>query len=115
VGRMRQGSVIVDLAAETGGNCELTVPGEVVQRDGVTIIGYLNLPSLVPVHASQMFAHNIQNLLKLLIGKEGEFAPDYNDEVVSGPEGKGALITRDGEIVHAQSRERLGLVGVAAG
>ncbi|HEX5498935.1 MAG TPA: Re/Si-specific NAD(P)(+) transhydrogenase subunit alpha, partial [Thermomicrobiales bacterium] len=81
VGRMRQGSVIVDLAAETGGNCELTVPGEVVQREGVTIIGLLNLPSLVPVHASQMFAKNIQNLLALLV-VNGEYAPDYNDEVV---------------------------------
>jgi NAD(P) transhydrogenase subunit alpha len=114
VGRMRQGSVIVDLAAETGGNCELTVPGEVVHREGVTIIGLLNLPSLVPVHASQMFAKNIQNLLALLV-VNGEYAPDYNDEVVSGPEGKGALITRDGDIVNAATRERLGPVAAAAG
>jgi proton-translocating NAD(P)+ transhydrogenase subunit alpha len=109
VGRMRHGSVIVDLAAETGGNCELTVPGEVVQRDGVTIIGLLNLPSLVPVHASQMYAKNVQNLLALMVSK-GQFAPDYADEIVAG-----TCITRDGEIVHAGTRERLGLAAAAAG
>jgi NAD(P) transhydrogenase subunit alpha len=101
--------VIVDLAAETGGNCELTVPGEVVQRDGVTIIGLLNLPSLVPVHASQMYAKNVQNLLALMVSK-GQFAPDYADEIVAG-----TCITRDGEIVHAGTRERLGLAAAAAG
>jgi proton-translocating NAD(P)+ transhydrogenase subunit alpha len=109
VGRMRHGSVIVDLAAETGGNCELTVPGEVVQREGVTIIGLLNLPSLVPVHASQMYAKNIQNLLALLVAK-GQFAPDYADEIVAG-----TCITRDGDIVHVATRERLGLAAAAAG
>jgi NAD(P) transhydrogenase subunit alpha len=103
VGRMRAGSVIVDLAAETGGNCELTVPGEVAVREGVTIVGLLNLPSSMPVHASQMYSKNIQNLLELLV-KQGRYAPDDSDEVV-----KGTRVTLGGEIVHAATRERLGL------
>lgn len=107
VGKMRPGSVIVDLAAETGGNCELTVPGETVVRDGVTIIGQLNLPSTMSVHASQMYAKNVQNLLELLV-KKGEFAPDYNDDIVAG-----TLITRNGEIVHQGTRERMGITAPA--
>ena len=103
VGRMRAGSVIVDLAAETGGNCELTVPGEVAVREGVTIVGLLNLPSSMPVHASQMYAKNIQNLLELLV-KGGRYAPDDSDEVV-----RGTRVTLGGEVVHAATRERLGL------
>jgi H+-translocating NAD(P) transhydrogenase subunit alpha len=109
VGRMRDGSVIVDLAAETGGNCELTVPGEVVVREGVTIVGTLNLPSTMPVHASQMYSKNLQNLLELMV-KEGQFTPDFADEVVAG-----TLITRNGEVVHGPTREKLGLVAAAAG
>jgi NAD(P) transhydrogenase subunit alpha len=103
VGRMRAGSVIVDLAAETGGNCELTVPGEVAVREGVTIVGLLNLPSSMPVHASQMYSKNIQNLLELLV-KGGRYAPDDSDEVV-----KGTRVTLGGEVVHPAARERLGL------
>ena len=105
VAAMRPGSVIVDLAAETGGNCELTEPGAIVVREGVTLIGTLNLPSLMPVHASQMYAKNVQNLLDLLL-KQGTFAPDYGDDIVAG-----TCITRDGEIVHAGTRERMGLAG----
>ncbi|MBW3631784.1 MAG: Re/Si-specific NAD(P)(+) transhydrogenase subunit alpha [Chloroflexi bacterium] len=101
VERMRPGSVIVDLAAETGGNVELTRAGENVEHNGVTIMGQLNLPSTMPVHASQMYAKNIQNLLDLLI-KGGAFAPDYEDEIV-----KGTVITRNGEIVHEMTRQRL--------
>jgi NAD(P) transhydrogenase subunit alpha len=90
---MRPGSVIVDLAAETGGNCELTVPGEVVVRDGVTIVGTLNLPSTMPLHASQMYARNITNLLTLIV-KDGELALDFEDEIVAD-----ACITHDGAVV----------------
>ncbi len=108
VERMRPGSVIVDLAAETGGNCELTTPGEVVEHNGVTIIGLLNLPSMMPVHASQMYAKNVQNLLELLV-KQGSFQPDYTDDIVAG-----TCITRDGNIVHQATNERLGLSSAPA-
>jgi NAD(P) transhydrogenase subunit alpha len=77
---MRRGSIIVDLAAEAGGNCELTVPGEDVVREGVTIVGSTNLPSLVPVHASQLYARNVQALLTHL-APEGELALDWDDEI----------------------------------
>ena len=77
---MRPGSVIVDLAAESGGNCELTVPGEVVERHNVTIDGRLNWPSAMPAHASQMFSRNVQALLQHLV-KEGELVLDFEDEI----------------------------------
>jgi NAD(P) transhydrogenase subunit alpha len=80
---MRDGSVIVDLAAEAGGNAELTVPGEEVVRDGVTIVGLTNLPSTVPVHASQLYARNVQALLTHL-APDGELALDWDDEITSG-------------------------------
>ena len=64
VARMRPGSVIVDLAAEAGGNCELTEPGEIVERDGVTLVGLTNLPSTMPFHASQLYARNVSALLR---------------------------------------------------
>ena len=107
VERMRPGSVIVDLAAETGGNVELTRAGENVEHNGVIIMGQLNLPSTMPVHASQMYAKNIQNLLDLLI-KGGQFDPDYEDEIV-----KGTVITRGGEVVHEMTRQRLAESGSA--
>jgi NAD(P) transhydrogenase subunit alpha len=100
---MRTGSVIVDLAAETGGNCDLTVPGEIVVREGVTIIGQLNLPSTMPVHASQMYARVIQNLLGLLV-KDGQLNVDLSDDVI-----KGMCITRDGEIIHDMTRKAMKL------
>ncbi len=93
VAAMRPGSVIVDLAAETGGNCELTDPGHVVVREGVTIVGTLNLPSTMPLHASQMYARNITNLLALIVS-DGELRPDFNDEIVAD-----ACITHGGQIV----------------
>lgn len=77
---MKAGSVIVDVSAETGGNCELTVPGETVVHHGVTIIGPLNLPSTLPLHASQMFARNVQTLIEHL-RKEGEILLDITDEI----------------------------------
>jgi H+-translocating NAD(P) transhydrogenase subunit alpha len=101
VERMRPGSVIVDLAAETGGNVELTRAGENVEHNGVLIMGQLNLPSTMPVHASQMYAKNIQNLLDLLI-KNGRFDPDYEDEIV-----KGTVITRGGAVVHEMTKQRV--------
>jgi NAD(P) transhydrogenase subunit alpha len=101
---MATGSVIVDLAAETGGNCELTQPGRVINHNGVTIIGTLNLPSTVPIHASQMYAKNIQNLLGVLLDKSGALALNMDDEIVAG-----TIITRGGEVVHAGTRTRMGL------
>jgi NAD(P) transhydrogenase subunit alpha len=80
---MRTGSVIVDLAAETGGNCELTSPGETVRREGVTIVGTTNLPSTMPTHASQLYARNIVALLTHL-APEGELSLDWSDEITAG-------------------------------
>src|ERR687898_1171946 len=89
VRNMGPGSVIVDLAAETGGNCELTEPGETVVREGVTIVGPLNLASTMPDHASSLYARNVQSLLELMV-KEGALSLDFEDEVLQG-----ACITRD--------------------
>ena len=89
---MRDGSVIVDLAAEAGGNCELTEPGEEVVREGVTMVGYTNLPSTVPVHASQLYARNVQALLTHL-APDGELTLDWNDEITAG-----ACVTRREEV-----------------
>ena len=89
VTRMRPGSVIVDLAAEAGGNCEATEPGEVVDRDGVTIVGLTNLPSTMPYHASQLYARNVSALLQHL-APEGELALDWEDEITAG-----ACVTRE--------------------
>ena len=103
VSKMAPGSVIVDMAAEAGGNCELTVPGEIVIRHGVTIIGLLNLPSTMPYHSSQMYAKNIQNLLALLITKDGQLNLDFSDEIIAG-----TCISNGGEIVHEATKARLG-------
>lgn len=96
VAAMRPGSVVVDLAAERGGNCELTRPGETVVEGGVTILGPLNLPSSVPVHASQMYARNISTFLLSMV-KEGRLAPDANDQIV-----RETLIIDRGQVVHPQ-------------
>ena len=88
VARMRQGSVIVDLAAETGGNCELTEPGAEVEREGVTIVGLTNLPATMPYHASQLYARNVSALLQHL-APNGELALDFGDEITAG-----ACVTR---------------------
>jgi len=88
VERMRSGSVIVDLAAETGGNCEATVPGEVVEWGGVTVIGTTNLPSLMAYHSSQLYSRNVSALL-LHLAPNGEFVLDWDDEITAG-----ACVTR---------------------
>jgi NAD(P) transhydrogenase subunit alpha len=88
VERMRPGSVIVDLAAETGGNSEVTEPGEVIEHDGVTVVGLLNLPSSMPLHASQLYARNVSALLQHL-APNGELALDWDDEITAG-----ACVTR---------------------
>jgi NAD(P) transhydrogenase subunit alpha len=91
---MRPGSVVVDLAAEQGGNCALTEPGQEVVRHGVVLSGLLNLPSLVPFHASQMYARTVSNFLTHLV-KQGNLQLDLNDELTRGP-----LVTHQGEILH---------------
>ncbi len=88
---MRTGSVIVDLAAETGGNCEVTVPGEVVEHGGVTVVGTRNLPSTMAYHASQLYSRNVVALL-LHLAPEGELVLDWDDEITSG-----ACVTRPEE------------------
>src|SRR6266540_3576333 len=92
VAAMRPGSVIVDLAAEAGGNCELTEPGEEVVRENVTIVGLTNLPSSMPYHASQLYARNVAALLQHL-APEGELTLDFEDEITSG-----ACVTRKEEV-----------------
>ncbi len=99
VRRMRPGSVIVDLAAETGGNCELTEAGKVIQVGGVTIDGTRNLPGTMPVHASQLYSKNVSTLLLLLV-KEGALKLDFTDEIV-----KGSCVTYHGEIVNPRAKE----------
>jgi NAD(P) transhydrogenase subunit alpha len=88
---MRPGSVIVDLAAETGGNCELTKPGEETVESGVTIVGFTNVPSTMPAHASQLYARNVAALLTHL-APEGTLALDFSDEITAG-----ACVTRKEE------------------
>src|SRR6185436_10645028 len=91
---MKSGSVIVDLAAEQGGNCELTEPGRVVKKDGITIIGYTDLPSRLATQSSQLYATNLRHLLTdMCPGKNGVLAVDFNDEVV-----RGATVVKDGAI-----------------
>jgi NAD(P) transhydrogenase subunit alpha len=80
---MRPGSVVVDLAGETGGNCELTEPGEIVVRHDVTIASPLNLPASMPEHASELYARNVSGLLELMLDGEGRLAPDFSDEVLA--------------------------------
>jgi NAD(P) transhydrogenase subunit alpha len=79
---MRAGSVIVDLAGETGGNCELTEPGQIVVKHDVTIASPLNLPATMPEHASELYARNVWALLELMV-KDGLVAPDFADEVLA--------------------------------
>jgi NAD(P) transhydrogenase subunit alpha len=89
---MRPGSVVVDLAAEAGGNCELTEPGDEVVREGVTLVGFTNLPSSMPFHASQLYARNVVALLHHL-APEGELTLDWDDEITAG-----ACVTREQEV-----------------
>jgi NAD(P) transhydrogenase subunit alpha len=101
---MKAGSVIVDLAGEAGGNCELTRPGETYTTDGaVTIASPLNLPSTMPEHASQLYGRNVLALVELMTGEDGALALNWDDEVIAG-----ACITRGGEIVHERAKEAAG-------
>ena len=100
---MKPGSVVVDLAAATGGNCELTEPGRTVDHGDVAIIGPLDLAAEMPEHASALYARNVQALLELLVSKEGQLELNWEDEILAG-----ACITRDGEIVHEGAKQAAG-------
>jgi NAD(P) transhydrogenase subunit alpha len=106
---MKPGSVIVDLAAETGGNVEGTEAGKTVVISGVTIIGTTNLPATMPFHASQMYSRNIASLLGLMLKKDGTFAVDMSDEVV-----KGTVITQGGNVVHEATQKAMNPAPAAA-
>lgn len=99
---MLPGSVIVDLAAERGGNCELTQAGQTIVHQGVTIVGPVNLASRAPYHASQMYATNVVNLLKLMVNKEGALNLNLEDEVI-----RGTLVTHGGKVVNPKVSELL--------
>jgi NAD(P) transhydrogenase subunit alpha len=101
---MRPGSVLVDLAVESGGNCASSVAGEIVVVHGVKLVGLRNLPATVPLHASELYAKNVFNLVQLFVDKEGALSTEFTDEVLAG-----CLLTHGGEIVHARAREALGL------
>jgi NAD(P) transhydrogenase subunit alpha len=105
---MAPGSVILDLAAERGGNCELTRPGETVVEHGVTLIGPINLASGVPHHASQMYARNLTAFLANLV-KDGKVRPAESDEII-----RDTLVTQGGEVANARVRELLGMPGLVA-
>jgi len=108
VAGMAPGSVIVDLAAERGGNCELTRPGEIIVNRGVTIIGYFNFASSVPYHASQMYARNIAAFLQLMV-KDGKLQINFEDDII-----KNTLVTQGGEVVNARIREFFSLPPLVA-
>ncbi|MBI1994003.1 MAG: Re/Si-specific NAD(P)(+) transhydrogenase subunit alpha [Deltaproteobacteria bacterium] len=101
VKEMRVGSVIVDLAAETGGNCELTRPGETVEADGVSIMGPVNLPSTIPYHASQMYARNIAAFLQLLV-KDGKLYLNFDDQII-----RETLVVHNRVVMNPRVRELL--------
>jgi NAD(P) transhydrogenase subunit alpha len=103
VKKMKSGAVIVDMAAETGGNCALTEPGEQVVKEGVTICGQLNLPATLPVDASAMFARNVATFVQALV-KDGELALDFDDEIIQG-----SLMTYDGGIINERVAGAMGV------
>jgi NAD(P) transhydrogenase subunit alpha len=102
VAAMRPGAVVVDLAAESGGNCELTKPGENIMVGAVTIAGPLNLPSRAPLSASQMYAKNLESFLTLLISKEKGLTTDYSDEILAA-----SLLCKDGAVTHKPTADLL--------
>jgi len=108
VAAMRPGSVIVDVAAEQGGNCEVTKPGEVVVRNGVCVQGPVNMASTLPYHASQLHSRNLANFLALIV-KDGQLVVDLEDDIV-----RETLVARNGEVVHPRLREALSLPALAA-
>jgi len=103
VAMMRPGAVIVDLAAESGGNCELTQPGKTVREHGAIIIGPQNLPARVPFHSSQMYAKNVQSFLALLVDKNGALVREFTDEILAA-----SLLVHAGEVRHGPTRDLLG-------
>ncbi len=105
---MKPGSIIVDMAAERGGNCDLTESGKTVVKHGVTIIGPENVPSTVAFHASQMFGKNMENLLNLLIDDEGKLQLDFEDEIVAE-----TVISHEGDVPQPRLRDLLGLPALA--
>jgi NAD(P) transhydrogenase subunit alpha len=98
--RMQSGAVIVDLAADSGGNCQSTEPGKIVRKNDVTIIGLTNVPGTLPFHASQVYANNLVNLMKLILTKEGAVNLDPADEIIAG-----ILLCHGGQIVHPRIKE----------
>ncbi len=102
VARMRPGAVIVDLAAESGGNCELTESGKTIRENGVTIIGPQNLPARVPFHASQMYARNLQSFLALLVDNDGALVAEFTDEILVA-----SLLVHAGTVRHGPTRDLL--------
>ncbi|HTZ86414.1 MAG TPA: Re/Si-specific NAD(P)(+) transhydrogenase subunit alpha [Solirubrobacteraceae bacterium] len=106
---MKPGSVIIDMAGETGGNCELTEPGQTVIKHDVKIVSPLNLPSSMPEHSSQLFARNVLALLELLVGEENELNLDFDDEIIAG-----ACVVRDGQIVNEAAKSAVEKAGGAA-
>jgi NAD(P) transhydrogenase subunit alpha len=100
VKEMEEGSVIVDLAGDSGGNCELTEGGQTVKKEGVTIAAPSNLPSDMPGNASQLYAKNVQNLLELMAGEDGSLNLNFEDDIIAG-----ACITHGGEIKHERAKE----------
>jgi H+-translocating NAD(P) transhydrogenase subunit alpha len=105
---MAPGSVIVDIAAERGGNCELTRPGETVMHQGISILGPLNIPSSAPYHASQMYGSNIAAFLKLMINKTGELTVNREDEII-----RETLVTHGHQVVNPRVSELLGMANAA--
>ena len=103
---MAPGSVVLDLAAERGGNCEVTKPGETIVAHGVTVIGLLNLAGTAPYHSSQVYARNLTSFLQNLV-KDGQVRPAESDDII-----RDTLLTKDGEVVNARVREALGMPGL---
>jgi NAD(P) transhydrogenase subunit alpha len=102
VASMRPGSVIVDVSVDQGGNCAVTVPAEEIVSHGVTVMGYINIPGSVPVHASWLYGKNMLAFVKNLF-KNGIGTPDWSDEIV-----RHALVTRDRQLLHAGARHAMG-------
>jgi NAD(P) transhydrogenase subunit alpha len=100
---MQPGSVIIDMAADSGGNAEPSKPGETVELNGVKVIGPSNLPSAMPTHASQLYAKNLENLLKLMVGEDGSLNLNFDDDVIAG-----ACITHEGKIRNERAAEVAG-------
>ncbi len=107
---MKAGAVIVDLAVESGGNCELSKLGEIVVHNGVKIVGIPNLPATVPTHASEMYARNVLNLIKLMVTKDGKFQREFTDEIFVG-----CLLTHAGAVRHAPTAAAMAATAQASG